>query len=273
MRLNHNMFSEGIYKTYKSTLISNANALNNISTGKKINKAKDNPDRLEQSENLKMYLLSRDAANQNIQDTNSMLQTFDGALQEMNNNITRLKQLTVSGANATNNSEDKQKIQIEIDKIKEDLEYLAKNTKFNDIPLSNAANTSKKSMIGALPDENIDIPFFDLTNVALGIDGIDVKDPAKLGTNIAAADEAATIISSIRSKYGAIQSRLEDSLDNMSEMNLSLTSAQSSIEDSDIAEEALQYSRTKILYQASIGLMAQSNKLPQDALNVLASVR
>lgn len=274
MRLSHNMFSAGIYKKYKSNLVENSKALNNISTGKKLNTAKDNPSKITQSENLKMNLLCRDAASQNIQDTNSMLQTFDGAAQEINNNLTRLKQLTVSAANGTQNDGDKATIQIEIDKIKEDITYLAENTSFNGISMSTSVNpiTSTKSIIGALSDESIDIPFFDLSNTGLGINGIDVTDNAKLGSNIESVDKAVIQVSSIRSKYGSIQSRLSDSYDNMAEMNQPLSAAQSSLEDADIAEESLQYSRTQILYKAAIGLMTQSNKLPQDALNVLSRI-
>lgn len=278
MRLSHNMFSEGIYKNYKRNLVQNSHAMNNISTGKKLNSAKDNPNKIAQAENLKINLLSRDAASQNIQDTNSMLQTFDGALQEMNNNISRLKQLTVQAANGTNEPEDRAVIQKEIDKIKEDMNYIANNTSFNGIVMSDSTATTtspnnKQSTIGALPDEKVDIPFYNLTNTGTGIDRIDVNDTTKLNSNIQWVDDAGKIITSIRSKYGAIQSRLDNTLDDISGMNGPLTSALSSIEDSDIAQESLEFSRTQIIYQASISLMAQSNKLPQDALNVLASVR
>jgi flagellin len=273
MRVNHNKFSLGIYKNYKSTLEENSKTINNISTGKKLNSAKDNPNKIAQSENLKINLLSRDAAISNIQDTNSMLQTFDGALQEMNNDASRLKELTVSAANGTKTDEDKAVIQKEINRIKENMDYVARNTSFNGIVMSGTTGTSKKSTIGALSDENIDIPFFDLTNVGTGVDGIDVTDPTKVDSNVEAADKAGSIISLIRSKYGAIQSRLEDTFDDMSGMNISLTSAQSSLEDADIANEVLENSRTNIIYQSALALMAQSNKLPQDALNVLASVR
>lgn len=273
MRLSHNMFSMKIYENYKSTLAENSKAVNNIGSGKKLNSAKDNPNKIAQSENLKINLKSRDAASQNIQDTNSMLQTYDGAMQEMNNDIARLKQLTVSAANGTNIDEDKAVIQKEIDNIKNNLEYLAKNTTFNGIPMSSSTITSKKAAIGALADENIDIPFFDLSNVGIGIDGIDVTDPAKLDSNIEAVDKADVMISMVRSRYGAIQSRLNDSLEDMDGMNQPLNKALSSIEDADIAEEALQNSRTKILYESALSLMVQSNKLPHDALNVLASVR
>ncbi|OOM75018.1 flagellin [Clostridium puniceum] len=280
MRLSHNMFSLGLYKNYKSTLVENSKAMNNIGSGKKLNSAKDNPNKIAQVENLKINLLSRDAASQNIQDTNSMLQTFDGALQEMNNNISRLKELTVRGANGSNTPEDRSIIQKEIDKIKESMDYIGKNTLFNDIPMSDsnppttATNPSyKQATIGALADEKINIPIYNLSNTALNIDGIDVTNSALLSSNIENVDKAGNMISAIRSKYGSIQSRLNDSLEDMSGINESLTKAQSSIEDADIAEESLQNSRTQIMYKAAIALMAQSNKLPQDSLNVLASVR
>jgi len=278
MRLSHNMFSEGIFKNYKRTLVENSKAMNNIGSGKKLNSAKDNPNKISQAETLKINLLSRDAASQNIQDTNSMLQTFDGALQEMNNNISRLKQLTVQGANGTNTNEDNDIIKKEVDKIKEDMDYIANNTIFNGIVMSDGTATAatpknKKATIGALPDQSIDIPFYNLTNLATTLDTVDVTNQTTAAASLKTIEDVGNLISSIRSKYGAIQTRLDGTLEDISGMNQSLTSAQSSIEDADIAEESLELSRTQIIYQASISLMAQSNKLPQDALNVLASVR
>lgn len=278
MRIGHNMFSEGIFKTYKRNLAENSKALENISSGKKLNSAKDNPNKIEQSENLKIQLLSRNAASQNIQDTNSMLQTFDGAMQEMNNNVARLKELVVKAASGTCIEEDRELINTEVQKIKESMDYLANNTTFNNIKLSditsnNSAPNTKLANIGAGIDENLEIPFYNLTNNGTGINVIDVMDPALLSVNIDAVDNAGKLISSVRSKYGAIQSRLEDTLDDISGMNQSLSEAQSGLEDADIAKESLEYSRTQILYQSSIALMVQSNKLPQDSLNVLASVR
>ena len=95
----------------------------------------------------------------------------------------------------------------------------------------------------------------------------------KAAESIDKIDEAVKIVSRVRSKYGALQSRLEDTYTSIGEINQNLSTAQSVIADADIAEEMLDYTRTNIMYQSSIGLLAQSNKFPQDALNVLASVR
>ena len=286
MRLAHNLYSLGIYKNYKSALEINSKALNNITSGLKINSAKDNPSKISQSENLKLQLLAREAAQSNIQDTNSMIQTFDGALQEINNNVSRLKELTVRAANGTNNVDDRKIIQKEINGIVETINSIAKSTTFNGVRLtspngvadgeSTSADSplfTKLSAVGELANEKVEIPFYDVTSKGLGLDGIDVVTDGQAAESINKVDEAVKIVSRIRSKYGALQSRLEDTYTSIGEINQNLSTAQSSIADADIAEEMLDYTRTNIMYQSSIGLMAQSNKFPQDALNVLASVR
>lgn len=284
MRLGHNMYSLQIFKNYKNTLVENSNALGNISTGIKLNSAKDNPNKIAQSDNLKFQILARNAAQSNIQDTTSMLQTFDGALQEMNNNVSRLKELTVRAANETNNDNDRAAIQKEIDQILKGIDDLANNTSFNGISLSgknadgvvtdvDKPSDSKMSVVGDLSGEKVDLPFYDVTTNGLGLSNLDVTTIDNASKSLEKIEKATNIISRVRSKYGAMQSRLEETYSSMDEINENLSKAQSSIADSDIAEEMLNYARTNILYQSSISLMAQSNKFPQDALNILANVR
>ena len=139
MRLTHNMFSLSIYKTYKNRIKDNAKASNNISTGSKLNSAKDNPGKIGKNETLKIQVLTNDAASKNIQDANSMIQTFDGALQGINDNLARMKELTVSAGSGTLTDEDKKNIQNEIDSIKADINGLANNTEFNGVKLSDSS--------------------------------------------------------------------------------------------------------------------------------------
>ena len=280
MRLNHNMYSLGIFKTYSRNVDNYSKAMNNVSTGYKINSAKDNPNKIAQAETLRMTVIGRNAASSNIQDTSSMLQTFDGAIQEMNNNVSRLKQLTVQAATETINDEDRAVIQKEIEEIKSSLNELANNTEFNGVKLSDNlvtdnANTTRfmKTTIGTLSGEIIDIPRFNVSTVALKIDDIDVTSIAGAQASLEKVDDAVVCLTDIRSRYGAIQSRLDDTSDSMSEISDVLTSAQSSLADADIAKEVMEITKNKILIDSGIGLMAQSNKLPQDALNILANVR
>ncbi|NFE73492.1 flagellin [Clostridium botulinum] len=278
MRLSHNMFSANIYNNYKKQLNNNSGAINNISSGIKLNSAKDNPNKITQSQMLKIQVLSNSAAKRNIEDTNSMIQTFDGAMAEMNDSLNRIKELTVQAGGGTLTSEDRQVIQNEINQLTEHLDYMAKNTNFNGVKLidenkSTVEDGAVTSMIGGLQGELTVLPKFDLTAKGLGLENLDVVDEKNIDKSLDIVDAASLAVSSARSKYGAIQLRLEGTGDAITENNLSLEKSQSNIADADIAFEMLKFSESQILIQSSISLMAQSNSFPQDALNVLKNIR
>lgn len=274
MRLNKNIFSLNIYRTYSNNISKGSKALNNISTGKKINSAKDNPSKIAQNETLKINILSSKKAQQNIQDTNSMLQTFDGSMQEMNDMLSRMRELTVQGSNGALSSDDVTAIQSEIDQLKDGLNDIVNNTKFNGVSISDETVTGfdanyKKSMIGVLADESIDIPYFNLSSENLGIDNLDMT---KGEENLESIDNAINMVSRVRGTYGAIQNGLEETSENLSAKNINLESAQSNIGDADITKEYLKYSTSQILMQSSLSLIAQANQIPQDALQIIGNI-
>lgn len=274
MRLNKNMYSLNIFRGYSNAVNKSSKASNNISTGKKINSAKDNPNKIGQNENLKIGILSTKKAESNIQDTASMIQTFDGAMQEINNTLTRIKELTVQGSNGTLSDSDKQAAQEEANQLVEGLKDLVNNTSFNGIKISddsvNGLEASvRKAQIGALDGETVDIPFFNIGVENIGIADIDVT---KGDESLVKVDNAISMISRIRSNYGAIQNSLEESADNLSAKRINLENAQSSIGDADIAEEYLNYSTQSLLIQSSISLIAQANNIPQDALQIIGNI-
>ena len=274
MRLNKNIFSLNIYRTYSNNISKGSKALNNISTGKKINSAKDNPSKIAQNETLKINILSSKKAQQNIQDTNSMLQTFDGSMQEMNDMLSRMRELTVQGSNGALSSDDVTAIQSEIDQLKDGLNDIVNNTKFNGVSISDETVTGfdanyKKSMIGVLEDESIDIPYFNLSSENLGIDNLDMT---KGEENLESIDNAINMVSRVRGTYGAIQNGLEETAENLSAKNINIESAQSNIGDADITKEYLKYSTSQILMQSSLSLIAQANQIPQDALQIIGNI-
>lgn len=275
MRLSHNLYSLGIYNDYKKTITSSSSSMSKISSGLKIQCAKDNPNKMAQNEGLKIQILNNSAARKNIQDTNSMIQTFDGGMQQMNNSLARLKELTVYAANGNLESEDKSKLQIEINSVLADVDYLAKNTEFNKIKLLDGTDDeSIKSLVGSLEDENVEVPRFDLTVSKLFPDGIDVENSKEVANKaMTDVDNAISKVTKARVTYGALQVNIEDTANNMDQMNVSLQKSQSKIGDTDIAEEMLKYSQSEILRKSSIALMAQSNKLPQDVLRTLENVK
>ena len=274
MRLNKNMFSLNIYRTYSNNISKGSKALNNISTGIKINSAKDNPSKIGQNENLKITLLSSKKAEQNIQDTNSMIQTFDNSMQEVNDMLGRMRQLTVQGSNGSLSSDDVSAVQDEIDSLRDGIKDIVNNTEFNGIGMSDESVAGfdanyKKSIIGALGDESVEIPYYNLSVENLGIYNLDMTKGTE---NLRAIDNAITMVSRVRGNYGAIQNSLEETAENLSAKNINFQSAQSKIGDADVAKEYLEYSTSQILVQSSISLIAQANNIPQDALQILGNI-
>ena len=131
MRININMKSLGIYSGYKKNIIANSAAMEKISSGKKINSAKDNPLKIEQSENFKMQIRALEMANKNLQDSTSMIQVADTAMGTISEALIRMKELTVQAGNEGNTEFDRKKIQEEVEQLKEYIDTTARDTEFN----------------------------------------------------------------------------------------------------------------------------------------------
>lgn len=279
MRLTHNMYSLSIYKTYKNRITNESKALNNISTGSRLNSAKDNPGKIGKNETLKIQVLTNDAASKGIQDVNSMIQTFDGALQGINDDLSRIKELTVSAGSGALTDEDKKIIQNEIESVKKDIDSLSNNTEFNGIKLSEYSSTTLnenptktiKATIGTMDDESMEIPFFDVSAENLGVGSS--FNISNVDASIESVNKAIQMVSKFRSKYGSLQNRLEGTTDYLGSKDINIQTAQSRIGDADIAEEMMNYSKNQLMVNSSLGLMAQSNNFPKDCLNILANVK
>ena len=285
MRLNQNMESLNVYRNYKKNLSTQSVALNRISTGTKINSAKDNPNKLGISEGLRLQIRSLQMAEKNIQDGVSMMQTVDGTLSTINETLTRIKELTVKSGGATS-EDDLAVIQNEINQLKEHIDYTVNNSDFNGVKLLNSDRVVNNDYpkfldhkVGATSDEDIKIPIFNLkTNMLTDNEGnlianLDVTDKNNIDKNLSSIDGAIQMVTSVRSKYGAIQNRMETSAENLTGSSSNLVSAESRIRDTDMALEMAEYSRTAILNETSIALMQQSNKFPQEILRVLENMK
>lgn len=278
MRININMKSLGIYSGYKKNIAANAAAMEKISSGKKINSAKDNPLKIEQSENFRMQIRSLEMANKNLQDSTSMIQVADTAMGTISEALIRMKELTVQAANETTNEADRKIIQDEIDVLRSHIDDTAKNTEFNGNKLlvnGNVTDNSKpdyvEMQIGANVGDSIGIPFFNVSSETLGIDKLDVVNDATKALN--SIDEALKNVNGCRAKYGAVQNRLENSIEITSSSSYIYEKSSSDINDADIALEMAEIARTSILMESATAMMAQSNNFPKDMLNILANLR
>lgn len=278
MRININMKSLGIYSGYKKNIIDNSAAMEKISSGKKINSAKDNPLKIEQSENFKMQIRALEMANKNLQDSSSMIQVADSTMGTISEALIRMKELTVQAASETTNEADRNIIQSEIEQLKSYIDDTANNTEFNGNKLlvnDNVTDNSKpkyvEMQIGANVGDSIGIPFFNVSSETLGIDKLDVVNDATKALN--SIDEALKDVNGCRAKYGAVQKRLETSIEITSSSSYIYEKSSSDINDADIALEMAEIARTSILMESATAMMAQSNNFPKDMLNILANLR
>ena len=278
MRININMKSLGIYSGYKKNIAANSAAMERISSGKKINSAKDNPLKIEQSENFRMQIRSLEMANKNLQDSTSMIQVADTAMGTISEALIRMKELTVQAANEVTNEADRKLIQDEIDVLRSHIDDTAKNTEFNGNKLlinGNVTDNSKpdyvEMQIGSNVGDSIGIPFFNVSSETLGIDKLDVVNDATKAVN--SIDEALKDVNGCRAKYGAVQNRLENSIEITSSSSYIYEKSSSDINDADIALEMAEIARTSILMESATAMMAQSNNFPKDMLNILANLR
>lgn len=280
MRININMKSLSIYSGYKKNITENATAMERISSGSKINSAKDNPLKIDQSEKLKMQIRSLEMASKNVQDTTSMVQTADTAMGTISEVLIRMKELVVKGASSNNTEYDKQVIQTEIEELTNYIEDTANNTEFNGNKILSNANVTDNNkpfymemQTGSNVDDSMMIPFFNVSSKVLGIDTLDVTTEDGAAEALKNIDKALVNVNSCRSSYGAIQGRLETTAEIISSGTYVYEKSSSDINDADIALEMAEIARTSILMESATAMMAQSNNFPKDMLNILANLR
>jgi flagellin len=268
MRIMHNLASLSVYKTYTKALDKESEASSRISSGLKIASSKDNPNVIAQSEKIRMQIRGLQMAGRNEQDGVSMLQTAEGGLDNITQMLQRIRELTVQQQNGTNNDGDKQTIEMEKTQLLDGIKDIANNTEFNGVKLLNNSltadneNPSVISMpIGANVGENAAIPLYNLNNLNMNMDDLD------------SIDTSAKSVLSMRTKYGALENRFESSLQNTDEIENRMEDADSSLRDADISEEMMNYAKNSILIQAGNAIMVQTNKFPQDILQILQNVK
>ena len=277
MRINQNIYSLNIFRNYTKSVASNSTALERIASGKKINSAKDNPIKVERSENINIKLRSLQKASQNTQDGISALQVVDTAIGEIEDALIRMRELSVQASSDNYSDEDRVSIKAEIEELKKFIDDTAESTEVNGNKLIGNKNVTdnsnpeiKKSQIGAEVGETIDIPYYNLSCDVLGIDNVDViNNPSQ---SITMLEKAISDVAGYRSKYGAIQNRMEESLDMIESNRATYEKNYSEIVDADVALEMLEVTRTSILMESSLALMAQSNNFPRDVVNMLSGL-
>lgn len=279
MRLMHNLASLNIYRNYTSTLERQSGAMSRISSGYKINGAKEEANDLAKSERMRMSIRGLEIASRNAQDGISMLQTAEGGMDNMTSILQRVRELTVKYNNDTNTDGDKAIIQGEIKQLLEGYDDICENTEFNGKKLLSEEMTIETT-IGAECGENLKIRLKDLRSGSIKDHDIKLEDLKEIKEKNIDPNKALQMIDysidtlvKTRSQCGALENRLGSTMYRLVEIKDRVQGAESSIRDVDVAEEVLSLAKDNVLIEASNAMMVQSNKFPQDVLKILENVR
>ena len=245
-----------------------------LSSGYKINRAADDAAGLSISEKMRNQIRGLNKASDNAQDGISLVQTAEGALNEVHSMLQRMSELAVQAANGTNATTDRTALNDEVQQLKTEIQRVGSTTQFNKMNILDggfSAGTKKALQVGANANQTISIAISALKSVV----GSSLIDALKIGTATNAQSAISTVQSSIdklstlRSKLGAVQNRLEHTVANLDNISENTQSAESRIRDTDMAEEMVQYSKNNILQQAGPSMLAQANQANQGVLSLL----
>jgi flagellin len=264
-----------------SANMSLSSAMERLSTGKRINSAKDDAAGLAISANMTAQVKGMNQAIRNSNDGIALAQTAEGSLGEINNMLQRMRELAVQSASGTYQKADRDNLETEVDALQSQIKDVISGAKFNGVSLfSGTAEVSvsiQTGTSGATGKDQVDIKIGQLTATTAAADtGVSVTGADAAGAGVAAArgaltsiDAAITEVSTVRASLGASQNRLQSVVNNLTTNATNLTDARSRIEDADFSTETTALAKAQILSQASTAMLAQANQSQQGVLKLL----
>ncbi|GIN19619.1 MAG TPA: flagellin [Bacillus bacterium] len=284
MRINHNIAALNTHRQLNAGTNAATKNMEKLSSGLRINRAGDDAAGLAISEKMRAQIKGLDMAAKNAQDGISLIQTAEGALNETHAILQRMRELAVQASNDTNDDPtDRAAIQDEIDQLAREITRISETTEFNGKTLLDGTFTSASGgqaltfHIGANKDQNVTLNISKMDAATLGVGSGDSKTGTgiKVDTQTDANDAIETLNTAIktvateRSNLGAMQNRLEHTINNLGTSAENLTAAESRIRDVDMAKEMMEFTKNNILSQASQAMLAQANQQPQGVLQLL----
>jgi flagellin len=269
MRINHNIPSMNTYSNLTKANNAMSKSLEKLSSGLRINRAGDDAAGLAISEKMRGQISGLTQASRNAQDGISLIQTAEGALTETHSMLNRMRELAVQSANDSNTTADRAQIQLEVEELEKEINRIADQTQFNTRTLLSGGATGITFHIGANSSQTMSVSISSMTASGLGLSGITMSAQASAETAITNIDAAVKTVSDQRAALGAVQNRLEHTINNLTATNENITAAESRIRDVDMASEMVNYTKQNILAQASTAMLAQANQMPQSVLQLL----
>ena len=272
LRVNTNVTSINAQRNLSQVTNKLSTNFRRLSTGLRISSAADDAAGLAISERLRSQVRSLDQAKRNANDGISMVQTAEGALNEVSSILTRLRELSIQANNGTVSDADKDTLNEEFTSLVNEIDRIGNSTEFNNIKLLDGSASTVSFQVGFGTTANVDtldVTLQEATASNLGLSSLDIGSTGSQTGAITAIDDAINTVSGLRGSLGAVQNRLGSTINNLAIQTENLSAAESRIRDVDVAYETAQLTRNNILQQASISVLSQANAQPQAALSLL----
>ena len=271
MVVQHNLTAMNTNRQLGITTGGLAKSTEKLSSGYRINRAADDAAGLAISEKMRSQIRGLNRASKNSEDGVSLVQTAEGALNEVHSILQRMNELATQAANDTNTSADRGQIKLEIDQLVSEIDRIQSTTQFNTMNLLDGAFTGKNLQVGSLSGQKIELSIDNMNASSLGlsVDGTKVSSFSSAGDSMKAIQSALDIVSTQRAQLGAVQNRLEHTIANLDTTSENTQAAESRLRDTDMASEMVNYSKNNILQQAGQSMLAQANQANQGVLSLL----
>ena len=262
-----------------SSLVKNgrtmANTMESLSTGSRINKASDDAAGLSIRENMTAQIKGLNAAVRNANDAISMLQTADGALNEVADMLQRMRELGTLAQNDTYSTAQRVAMNDEFVQLQSEIDRIADNTQWNGMNLldGTGGNWGGGSLftfqVGANAGQTISVAIAGMGIASLGISAVSIGTVTDARDAVTALDDAISVLNTRRSVLGSVINRLTHAVDNLTNVSQNATESRSRVTDTDYATATSELARTQIIQQAATAILAQANQQPQMVLSLL----
>ncbi len=269
MVVQHNMQAINTNRMLGQNVKAVAKSTEKLSSGYRVNRAADDAAGLSISEKMRNQIRGINQSVKNAEDGVSLIQTAEGNLNEVHSILQRMGELATKAANDVNATEDRDAIQKEIDELTSEIDSIASKAEFNGTKLLTGSFTGKMLQVGANAGETMQIDIDKLNASGLGVGSVSVASHASASTAMTNIKAAIIQVSNQRASLGAKQNRLDYTINNLENYSENLTSAESTIRDTDMASEMTTYTKTSILQQAAQSMLAQANQSTQGVLSLI----
>jgi len=266
LSVNTNVMSLTAQRNLSSTQTGLATAMERLSSGLRVNSAKDDAAGLAIAARMDTQTRGMNVAIRNAGDAISLAQTAEGGLNEITNMLQRMRELAVQGANVTNGAGDLANLDVEYQELAAEIDRQISTTKFNGLAVIGGDAGAQDFQVGANAGETITVNSNDLTGF---LTAGDLTSNANATTAIGVLDTALDTVTTNRATYGAVQNRFQSVINNLQVASENQAAARGRIMDADFAMETANMTRFQILQQAGTAMVAQANSAPQSVLSLL----